>query len=94
MDLGVEMRGSVGGLIVGLFWCMAALAAANAQNVAWPSLGPDRGYLNLQGYVDTVPNFLGPVSEILVVTLPQPMVVEMLLKGGSIDRLRGCKRRN
>jgi hypothetical protein len=95
---------------------------ARAQSVDWPLAGPDRGYLNLKGFVDTLADFVGPIdgsakltvfaegnhypvllpllldafpawcrstgscdvaaADILIVTLPQTMVVEMLLKGG------------
>ena len=95
---------------------------ARAQSVDWPLAGPERGYLNLKGFVDTLTDFVGPIdgsakltvftegnhypvllpllldafpawcrstgscdiaaADILIVTLPQPMVVEMLLKGG------------
>ena len=107
-------------LIAGLLWAVAP--AANAQSVLWPSFGPDRALLRLQGLTDILPDFVGPIdgsaeltiftegnhypvllplvldafpawcartgtchadpARILVVTLPQPMVVEMLLKGG------------
>jgi hypothetical protein len=105
-----------------------ALAApmARAQSVDWPLAGPqtmnERGYFNLNGFVDTLTDFVGPIdgsakltvftggnhypallpllldgfpawcrstgscdiaaADILVVTLPQAMVVGMLLKGG------------
>jgi len=101
-----------------------ALAAplARAQSVDWPLAGPERGYLNLKGFVDTLPDLVGPIDgsarltvftegnhypvllpllldafpawcrstgdceiaarDILIVTLPQAMVVEMLFKGG------------
>jgi len=107
--------------LAGLLWPLLA-PVAHGQSVNWPPAGPERGYLNLQGFVDTVPDIVGPVDgsakltiftegnhfpvllpllfesfppwclragdcaigpeEILVVTLPQTMIVETLLKGG------------
>src|SRR6516162_2571497 len=95
---------------------------SSAQSVAWPSFGPARGLLHLDGLTDTLPDFVGPLdgsaeltiftegnhypvllplvfdafpnwcrstgacnadpSKILVVTLPQPMIVNMLTRGG------------
>jgi hypothetical protein len=103
--------------------CISAVAShALGQSVPWPTAGPERGFLNLQGYVDTVPDFVGPIDgsaqltictegnhypvllplvfdrfpswcqstgscsttarDVLVVTLPQAMLVDMLRKGG------------
>jgi hypothetical protein len=103
-----------------LAWLIALPCAA--QSVAWPSFGPERSLLRLDGLTDTLPDFVGPLDgsaeltiftegnhypvllplvldafpawcrtsraceadagKILIVTLPQPMVVDMLLKGG------------
>jgi hypothetical protein len=107
--------------ILGLTTCLAL--SCEAQSVSWPSFGPDRDLLHLDGLTDTLPDFVGPIdgsaeltiftegnhypvllplvldafpqwckrtgacdadtSKILVVTLPQPMVVDVLLKGGA-----------
>jgi hypothetical protein len=99
-----------------------AAETAAAQSIAWPSFGPARGLLRLDGLTDTLPDFIGPLDgsadltiftegnhypvllplvldafpswcrstgvchadpgKILVVTLPQPMIVNMLTHGG------------
>ncbi|MBV8747288.1 MAG: hypothetical protein JO134_19830, partial [Xanthobacteraceae bacterium] len=111
-------------LLFGLLALIAGFApgAASAQSIAWPSFGPARGLLRLDGLTDTLPDFIGPLdgsadltiftegnhypvllplvfdafptwcrsagscrvdpSKILVVTLPQPMIVNMLTHGG------------
>jgi len=104
-------------LVVGL-----ALLPCRAQSISWPSFGPERGLLHLDGLTDTLPDFVGPLDgsaeltiftegnhypillplvfdafprwcettltcrvdagKILVVTLPQAMIVNMLVSGG------------
>ena len=113
-----RLRAAMAGLIASL-----AVVPCGAQNVAWPAFGPERPLLRLDGFTDTLPDFVGPLdgsaeltiftegnhypvllplvfeafpswcrqtgacqvdtSRILVVTLPQPMIVDMLLKGGT-----------
>jgi hypothetical protein len=107
----------LGGLLTGL-----VPSQSGAQSIPWPSFGPDRGLLHLDGLTDTLSDFVGPLDgsaeltiftegnhfpvllplvldafptwckraqacrveadKVLVVTLPQPMVVDMLVKGG------------
>jgi hypothetical protein len=107
----------LGGLLIGI-----VPSKSGAESIHWPSFGPDRGLLRLDGLTDTLPDFVGPLDgsaeltiftegnhfpvllplvldvfptwckstrachveagNILVVTLPQPMVVDMLVKGG------------
>jgi hypothetical protein len=112
-----RLRAAIAGLVASL-----AVVPCSAQNVSWPAFGPERPLLRLDGFTDTLPDFVGPLdgsaeltiftegnhypvllplvfdafpewcrrtgvcqpdaSRILVVTLPQPMIVDMLLKGG------------
>jgi hypothetical protein len=110
-------------VLLGVLTVLGALATpAAAQNVAWPAFGPARGLLQLDGFTDTLPDFIGPLDgsaeltiftegnhypvllplaldafpawcrttgacqvdtgKILIVTLPQPMIVDMLRNGG------------
>jgi Tripartite tricarboxylate transporter family receptor len=34
----------------------------NAQSVPWPAFGPVRNLLRLDGFTDTVPDFIGPID--------------------------------
>jgi hypothetical protein len=104
------------------FWFCIMLDQAQAKSVAWPSYGPVRQLLRLEGLTDALPDFVGPIDgsaeltiftegnhfpvllplvfdrfpawcertkacrvdprRILVVTLPQAMIVDILTKGG------------
>jgi hypothetical protein len=110
--------------IVAILGLLAAVAASPlcAQNVNWPSFGPSRALLTLDGITDALPDFTGPLDgsadltiftegnhypvllplvlealpawcektaackvdprKILIVTLPQPMLVQILREGG------------
>ncbi|MBO0755138.1 MAG: hypothetical protein J2P54_04710, partial [Bradyrhizobiaceae bacterium] len=104
------------------FWFCITLNQVQANSVAWPSYGPVRQLLRLEGFTDALPDFVGPIDgsaeltiftegnhfpvllplvfnrfpawcestkachvdprRILVVTLPQAMIVDILTKGG------------
>jgi hypothetical protein len=57
------------GKLAGAYWASAfvlvwvsAPPLGQAQSVTWPSQGSARGYLHLQGYVESVPDFVGPID--------------------------------
>jgi hypothetical protein len=35
---------------------------SGAQNIRWPTFGPAQGLLRLDGFTDTLPDFVGPID--------------------------------
>lgn len=49
-------------LILGLIACLAPYQSG-AQNICWPTFGPDQGLLHLDGFTDTLPDFVDPIDD-------------------------------
>lgn len=45
-----------------VFLLLLGPLAAQAQSVAWPSFGPARNLLRLDGFTDALPDFIGPID--------------------------------
>ncbi len=48
-------------LALGLIACFAPYQSG-ARSVSWPAFGPDEGLLRLDGFTDTLPDFVGPID--------------------------------
>jgi hypothetical protein len=63
---------------------------AAAQSAAWPAFGPLRGLLKFDGYIDTMPDFVGPIdgsAELTIFTEDNhfPVLLPLVL-----ERARQC----
>src|SRR5215469_11330799 len=59
---------------------------AGAQYVAWPTFGPERGLLRLDGLTNTLPDFIGPIdgsAELTIFTEGNhyPVLLPLVLQG-------------
>jgi hypothetical protein len=69
-----------------MFLLLLGPLAAHAQSVTWPAFGPARNLLRLDGFTNTLPDFIGPIdggAELTIFTEGNhyPVLLPLVLQG-------------